>query len=973
MAGRPCLRPWKDEYQLLCSIDSVSGEMKSISPFQVPKPLLHDLDDQAAASIESHFKVIETISDYAESKSFRARLSGTISSFWNMESSFSALDSAKVNSKDIFGYYSLIFTKSRVVVNSAALCNLPLTKAAERAIRTGRFRDQYGDMVVVGYITGGEAEAVLRVTNFQDEHRDSIRKALRVALQDNAANNSPFRHVEAAAASAAGPTAGGCVDLKYEQDNMNALKDCTTTLLSRRTGVTHQDQLSNPSNFPRLLLQLTKAAENTGVKISALCYRVELFSQVPEDVLGFARVVVDENVNTLQRQFAQVQFVHNSCEAHLAPGRANNLPDDLLREVRRLHTDACAAMQRFAQYKGYRDVGQLSANDSLRRIGSELLQRFDDFREKMRVAEWKEKAPESSWAEALHRGPVGTSGNSVPSTPTPWINLPRALTTTAVAPQPQPQPAFRDGILHGRILALRNFAIGKVLNTNVLPYIVIKLDSKVITSPPLSGTRPNAETIVSYDFHLDVSVKLLTEDVNLVLEVYDKNLMRSDKFLGSVTVPLRKACGHAAQLGVSSLAAMVADGDRSNPIWYPVERQDSSKYKCRGELSLSLRYSTDTIALQAPHSSAVAAAESSSKSPAAVDGDGPLSRSLMAPLTSKLRGMGLPPVGQQPQTNENPGVVVMGYPRLPPPPNIQFGVPTSVVSPFPSWSSSEMTGANSFMEPPTPQGLNSCGERRGPGDGTCSPLVKASACAAASITTSTVSNEHLGAMRACVVEGDADDEEGVKDKWRQPSVASSVTTGSAGSQQALTARLYPPIIPTVQSYTDACITAPSQHPEAPQPQAGSDRRPEETRRKAKAPVAKKGAAQQTENAASHQTKEARVEPEKKIKKARRGPLRLIMKLLVAGVVLGSSGAAVVIVGEKRFGVDVVAESRRLGREYGRIVKCTAGTWFREGRSVLQAWGSNVATRLQQVRRAKDVVESSIVDEAANVDVQGQKL
>jgi hypothetical protein len=34
---------------------------------------------------------------------------------------------------------------------------------------------------------------------------------------------------------------------------------------------------------------------------------VELFNQVPQDVLGFARTVVDENVTTLQKQFAQVR------------------------------------------------------------------------------------------------------------------------------------------------------------------------------------------------------------------------------------------------------------------------------------------------------------------------------------------------------------------------------------------------------------------------------------------------------------------------------------------------------------------------------------------------------------------------------------------------------------------------------------------------------------------------------------------
>lgn len=117
------LRPWKDAYQLLCSIDSVSGEMKSISPFVVPKNLI--LDDHTSTSIDSHYKVIESINvsnnitkryralccrscaisttlytscfqDYEESKSFRAKLCGNCSVLWRVEGSQSALDTAKV-------------------------------------------------------------------------------------------------------------------------------------------------------------------------------------------------------------------------------------------------------------------------------------------------------------------------------------------------------------------------------------------------------------------------------------------------------------------------------------------------------------------------------------------------------------------------------------------------------------------------------------------------------------------------------------------------------------------------------------------------------------------------------------------------------------------------------------------------------------------------------------------------------------
>ncbi len=50
--------------------------------------------------------------------------------------------------------------------------------------------------------------------------------------------------------------------------------------------------------------------------------------------------------------------------------------------------------------------------------------------------------------------------------------------------------------------------------------------------------------------------------------MYDKNLLTSDKHLGSVTINLRKACGSASKLGVSTFTALETDGDRSKLTWW---------------------------------------------------------------------------------------------------------------------------------------------------------------------------------------------------------------------------------------------------------------------------------------------------------------------------------------------------------------------------------------------------------------------
>ena len=49
------VRPWREEYQLLCTIDSVSGEMRSLSPFEIPRSL--NLDDEVSTTLHMHSKV----------------------------------------------------------------------------------------------------------------------------------------------------------------------------------------------------------------------------------------------------------------------------------------------------------------------------------------------------------------------------------------------------------------------------------------------------------------------------------------------------------------------------------------------------------------------------------------------------------------------------------------------------------------------------------------------------------------------------------------------------------------------------------------------------------------------------------------------------------------------------------------------------------------------------------------------------
>lgn len=46
----------------------------------------------------------------------------------------------QVNSIDMFAYFALMFTKSRTVVSNSMLSQLHLTKEAEKALRSGKFR-----------------------------------------------------------------------------------------------------------------------------------------------------------------------------------------------------------------------------------------------------------------------------------------------------------------------------------------------------------------------------------------------------------------------------------------------------------------------------------------------------------------------------------------------------------------------------------------------------------------------------------------------------------------------------------------------------------------------------------------------------------------------------------------------------------------------------------------------------------------
>ncbi len=95
----------------------------------------------------------------------------------------------------------------------------------------GSYRDMYGDMIVVGYITGGEAEAVLRVTSFKEERRDSIRKALRVALHDNDSKRNQLEVVISSpangsitATAGSTTTAGAVAEVARGQDDLQALQ-----------------------------------------------------------------------------------------------------------------------------------------------------------------------------------------------------------------------------------------------------------------------------------------------------------------------------------------------------------------------------------------------------------------------------------------------------------------------------------------------------------------------------------------------------------------------------------------------------------------------------------------------------------------------------------------------------------------------------------------------------------------------------
>jgi hypothetical protein len=93
----------------------------------------------------------------------------------------------------------------------------------------------------------------------------------------------------------------------------------------------------------------------------------------------------------------------------------------------------------------------------------------------------------------------------------------------------------------------------------------------------------------------------------------------------------------------------------------------------------------------------------------------------------------------------------------------------------------------------------------------------------------------------------------------------------------------------------------------------------------------------------HHQVQNQVKHAKASKKARRGIfLGLLLRLTVSGAVLGSAGAAAVVVSRERFGVDLVAESRRLAVAYGTIATRTSGVWVRQGSAAVCAWTSNLA-------------------------------
>jgi hypothetical protein len=66
--------------------------------------------------------------------------------------------------------------------------------------------------------------------------------------------------------------------------------------------------------------------------------------------------------------------------------------------------DGCTLRRRLYDSQGYRDVGQLSAQDAARNVGVQLMQRFDDLREKMRAGEVKDAAQQQVGAAAPFAG-----------------------------------------------------------------------------------------------------------------------------------------------------------------------------------------------------------------------------------------------------------------------------------------------------------------------------------------------------------------------------------------------------------------------------------------------------------------------------------------------------------------------------------------------------------------------------------------
>ncbi len=90
-----------------------------------------------------------------------------------------------------------------------------------------------------------------------------------------------------------------------------------------------------------------------------------------------------------------------------------------------------------------------------------------------------------------------------------------------------------------------------------------------------------------------------------------------------------------------------------------------------------------------------------------------------------------------------------------------------------------------------------------------------------------------------------------------------------------------------------------------------------------------------------------------VKRARRGGgfFRVLLRLTVAGAVLGSAGAAAVVVSRERFGVDLVAESRRLAVAYGTIATRTSGVWVRQGSAAVRSWTVRLVEKVRRRRLA----------------------